>query len=157
MVVVGAATGTVAGAGATAEVVAAEVAGTTGAAGAVGAVRGATGTDASASQQAGSTHASAASTTAASTAAGASTFFSQPTSANAATNTIELIANLIFLFLLITPVVVIDRLMILFITQIAECIQVTTMYTDRGERCQETSSVTARTTRTIDPFLEKER
>jgi hypothetical protein len=64
-------------------------------------VRGATGAAASAStagaafsQQAGFSGAAASAT------AGASTFFSQPTRANAATNTIELIANLIFLFLL---------------------------------------------------------
>jgi hypothetical protein len=61
-------------------------------------VRGATGAPASASTDV-SQHAGF-SGTAASATAGASAFFSQPTRANAATNTIELIANLIFLFLL---------------------------------------------------------
>jgi hypothetical protein len=71
--------------------------------GAVVVVRGATGTPASASATgaagaAGSQQA-VFSGTAASATAGASTFFSQPTRANAATKTIELIANLIFFLL----------------------------------------------------------
>jgi len=63
-----------------------------------GAVSGATGAAASASA-AGSQQAGFSGTPASAT-AGASTFFSQPTRANAATNTIEQIANLIFSFLL---------------------------------------------------------
>lgn len=92
-VVVGAATGEAAGA------VVAEVAGAVGEAdGATGAESGATGAAASASAAgaAGSQQAGFSGTPASAT-AGASTFFSQPTRANAATNTIELIANLIFL------------------------------------------------------------
>jgi hypothetical protein len=67
-------------------------------------VRGATGTPASASTAGAGSQQAGFSGTAASATAGASTFFSQPTRANAATNTIELIANLIFLFLLIVQV-----------------------------------------------------
>ena len=97
-----------------------------GAAGAVatGAVRGATGTAASASTATGAAGSQQAgfSGAPASTTAGASTFFSQPTRANAATNTIELIANLIFFLLNDQRCILFGRLS-LFITQDSKCIQ----------------------------------
>jgi hypothetical protein len=68
---------------------------------AAGAVSGATGAAASASQQAGAAApASTASTTAASTTAGASTFFSHPTRAKAATSKNKPVNEFIIFFLL---------------------------------------------------------